>query len=336
MSLSAETELRRIIEKERFEGAFFFFGEASRLREEGVEVLVEAALEPATRDFNLSTFRGGSADPEELAAALAMPPMMAPRRVVVLRDAQELTAPGRSVVEEAVGELPPELTFIVSARIPKGSKASLYKTLKARCRTLDWSAPRAEELPGWAMERAADRYGLRLPPAVAQALAQAVAEDLSVLDAELSKLASSGEDAVTLERARALVPNLKRVDRWEWLDGVASRRYGKALADLPAVLAADGAVGLLASMVDQHVYIGLALEGGAGLVRKVLGEVGKPYLKWKARTYAGQARAWSASELERALRLMRRADRQAKTGAGDAAVLQELLLSLRLLAEHAA
>lgn len=336
MTLSAETDLRRIIAEERFEGAFFFFGDASRLRQEGVDLLAEAALEPATRDFNLSVFRGGDVDPRELAAAVAMPPMMAPRRVVVVRDAQELTASGRSVVESTVRDPPPELTFIVSARIPKGSKASLYRTLKAECRALEWSVPRAEELPGWAMERAEERYGVTLPPAVAQALAQAVGEDLSVLDAELSKLASAGEDPVTLERARALVPNLRRVDRWEWLDGVASRRYGGALGDLPTVLAGNGAVGLLASMVDQHVYIGLALEGGTGLVRDVLGEVGKPYLKWKARVYASQARGWSPPELERALRLMRRADRQAKRGAGEAAVLQELLLSLRLLAEASA
>lgn len=338
MSLAAERRLARSIERGELTGGFFLAGDAARLRDEGVRRLVEAALEPSTRDFNYDLFRGSEVQAEPLASALAMPPLMAPRRVVVLTEAERTTPTVRKEVVRALRRLPDDVTFMVSATVPDRSKAAFYRDLRELCRTFEWNQPKEEELPGWAIERARERYGLELPAAVAQALAAAVGADLSIADAELAKLAAAADEGrIDPERARALLSaSLRKVDRWSWLDRVAERRYEEALREVDGVLSGDSAVGLLAAMVEQHLYLGLALEGGAGLVRQVLDEAKKPYLKWKAPTYARQARGWRPSRLSRALRLMRRADRRLKTGGGDREVLQELLLSLRLLAREAA
>ena len=85
-------------------------------------------------------------------------------------------------------------------------------------------------------------------------------------------------------------------------------------------------------MTDHHVLLGIAAEGGASLLERTLGEVGKPYLKFKVRTFANQSRRWTGQEIERALRLLRRADARSKTTGGrDGAVLEELLLGLQAL-----
>lgn len=337
MSLPADARLDRLIRQEELSGAFFLHGDALRLREEGLRRLVDAALDPATRDFNLSYFRGGELQMEPLAAAAAMPPMMATRRVVVLTEAELLSPSHRKVVVEILNKLPSDLTFIVAATVPKASKAAFYRTLKERCTALEWRQPREQEIPGWAMERARAKYDYELPADAAQALAAAVGANLSVLDMELSKLAGAAVNgAVSSQQVKELVSAVPNVDRWEWLDQVASRSYGVALAELETVLAQESAVGLVMAMVDQHLYVGLALEGGAGLIRQVLTEAKKPYLAWKARVYAEQARGWTKAELVRALRLMRRADRQLKSGGGQRATLEELLLALRVPASRAA
>lgn len=340
MKLPADAELEEILEQGDLDGVFFLFGDADRLRDDAARSLAERAVGDAARDFNLDVFRGGSVEPEELASALSTLPMMGDRRVVLLLDAQDLTGRGRTVVTDALDDPPPGLTFVVAARIPDRSRASLYRRLKEGARTLEWSAPREEEVPGWLMERAERTHGFTLEPAAAQAMAAAVGRDLSVLEAELEKLgASAGGGVVDRERVARLVPNVREVDRWDWLDRVAAREYDSAVADVPRLLAEsrESAVGLLIGMIDQHVYLGLALEGGRELVATVLRESGKGYLAgWKPRIYTRQARAWSAAELDRALGLMRRADRQAKSGAGDRRVLEELLLSLRLLRREAA
>lgn len=332
MTLAAESNLARLIDSGSLAGAYFLHGDAVRLREEAARQLVDAALDPSTRDFNLDRFHGEDAVPEELAAALAMPPMMAELRVVTVSEAQRLSTAARKVLLEAVERLPADLMLLVSATIPKGSKAAFYRSLKANCRCLEWSAPRAAELPGWLVERARDRHGFELTREAAQAIAATVGEDLSVLDAELAKLATAAADEpLSLERIRALVPSTRRIDRWAWLDLVASRRYTRALRSLDDVLTSERGVPLVSGLVEHHLVLGIAVQGGADTVRRALGETGRGYLSWKAKIYASQARRWSAGEIRDALRHLQRADRQLKSGGKDRAVLEELLLSLARL-----
>jgi len=331
VSLAAEQRFERIVAGESLNGAFFFHGDAGRLRDEAARRLADAALDPETRDFNFDEYRGAEVTPEALAAALAMAPMMAPRRVVVLTEAERLTPTGCKVIENVLGRLPDDLTLIVTATIPDRSKKAFYRHLKERAVSIEWSTPREAELPGWLMERADRRYGVTLAADAAEALGSAVGSELDVLDAELAKLAGAASDGtVDLSLVHDLVPNVRDVNRWAWFDIVGSRDYMKALGLLPRLLGApsESAVGLLNGLVEQHLFLGIAAEGGAGRVTETLGRVGKPYLKWKTRAWVGQARNWTPAEIDRALELMHEADRQAKTGHGDLAVLEGLLLRL--------
>jgi len=336
LSLAADRRLSSLVERGEVEGVFFFHGDAERLRDDAARSLVDAAVDPATRDFNLDTYRASDVSPDTLAAALAMPPVMAPRRVVALFGAERLTPTGCAVVEKVLAQVPPELTFVVTATIPKGSRKAFYRKMKDGALALEWSSPREAEIPGWLMERASEKHGIRLDSRAAEALAAAVGTDLGLLEAELEKLAATTDgEPVTVERIAELVPNVRAVNRWAWLDAVAAREYRVALADLLVLLSAPdaSAVGLISAMTDHHVLLGIAVEGGAGLLERTLVEVGKPYLKFKVRTFVGQARRWSGDEVERALRLLRRADARSKTTGGgrDAAVLEELLLGLQAL-----
>jgi DNA polymerase III subunit delta len=335
LSLAADRRLRSLVERGDVEGVFFFHGDAERLRDEAARVLVDAAVDPATRDFNLDSYRASDVSPETLAASLAMPPVMAPRRVVALFGAERLTPTGCGVVERVLERTPPDLTLVVTATIPSGSRKAFYRKMKDGAIALEWTAPREAEIPGWLIERASEVHGIELGSRAAEALAAAVGSDLGLLEAELEKLASTGTGgAVTLERIAELVPNVRPVNRWAWLDSVAERDYMGALAELPVLLSApdSNAVGLINAMADHHVLLGVAAEGGASLLERTLGEVGKPYLKFKVRTYVAQSRRWTGEEIERALRLFRRADARSKTTGGrDAAVLEELLLGLQVL-----
>ncbi len=340
MALPPDSELEKVLGRGDVEGAFFLCGDAPQQRDSAMRSIVESALDPATADFNLDRFRADEVDADSLAGALHTPPMLADRRVVVLTEAQELGAGAAKVVEAVLEALPDRLTFVITAGPASGKKAE--KTLdriSRRCRRYEWRVPREEELPGWLLERARSGHGYELTEDAAQALADAVGPELGLLESELEKLGHSVQDGrVSLDAVRDLVPNVRRVNRWEWLDLVASRQYPAALTSLPTLLSdsRETAVGLLAAMIDQHLCLGVASEGGAGLLSRALSEAGKSYLKWKARNFERQARGWTGEELESALGLMRRADWRAKSGVTDRAVLEELLHSLRLAGEAGA
>ena len=331
MSLAADRQLARILGGGSPSGAFFLHGDESRLRDEAARRIADAALDPSTRDFNLDVFRGGDVTAEAIASALAMPPVMAPRRVVLLYDAERLPPKACAVVEKGLESLPADVTLIVTATIPQKSKKAFYKRMSEGSTSLEWKSPRAEELPGWLLERATEHFGVSLEPAAAQALAGAIGADLGILESELEKLAGAASDGpITVELVRALVPNVREINRWEWIDDVASRRYARARRQLSTLLGAprETAVGLLIALIEHHLLLGIAVEGGAGLVGRTLDQIRKPYLKFKTRSLAVQAREWTLPEVDSALRRLLAADMRKKTGASDFECLEELLLGL--------
>ena len=119
------------------------------------------------------------------------------------------------------------------------------------------------------------------------------------------------------------------------LDLVAARTYDRALRALDEVLTSERGVPLVSGLVEHHLLLGIAVQGGIDQVRRALGETGRGYLTWKTKSYASQARNWSASELRAALRHLQRADRQLKSGGTDRGVLEELLLLLEQLRRDA-
>ncbi len=339
MARPPDSQLEKALDRGDVEGAFFLSGDAPQLRDAAARKIVERALDPATRDFNFDRFRADDLDPDALAGALHTPPMLGDRRVVLVAEAQEIGNAAAEVLESVVEALPARLTLVITAGPASGKVEKTLKRIAGRCRRFEWSLPGEAALPGWLMDRARDSYGFELSERAAQALADAVGPEHGLLESELEKLAHAAENGrVTRAIVRRLVPNVRRVNRWEWLDQVAGRRYEAALSSLPDLLSdsRESAVGLLAAMIDQHLCVAIALEGGASALSRALSEAGKPYLRWKTRVYQRQSREWTADALEQALGLLRDADWRAKSGVGDRATLEELLLSLRLAGGKAA
>ena len=91
MSASAQKALNKAIRDGGFAPVYYFHGDDDFLKDDAVKRLVKSAVDPATRDFNLELRRAADLDAETLGSLLGTPPMMAERRVVVLRDVAALT-----------------------------------------------------------------------------------------------------------------------------------------------------------------------------------------------------------------------------------------------------
>src|SRR4051812_37967764 len=67
-------------------------GKERFLVDRAVDILRERVLDPRTRDFNYDLFHGKEATAQRLVGAARTLPMMAKRRLILLRDADELKA----------------------------------------------------------------------------------------------------------------------------------------------------------------------------------------------------------------------------------------------------
>ena len=69
--------LRDALKRGSFDGAYYVYGEDDFQKDDAVKQLVEAAIEPAMRDFNMETLRAQDTDAKSLDAALSALPMLA-------------------------------------------------------------------------------------------------------------------------------------------------------------------------------------------------------------------------------------------------------------------
>jgi DNA polymerase-3 subunit delta len=330
MKVLHSTALHRLLESGRRGGAFFLFGDQDFIKEETATALVNAHLEPSTRDFNFDQLRAADTPPEDLAAIVATPPMMAEWRVVLVRDVQgaATSARFRSTLEDLLKRKVPGLLLVLTAEIPSG-RAQFYEQLKKLSTPVDCAGLSDADLPGWLMKRATER-GIALDADAARALATAIGSELGVLMQELNKLYQFVSDRRRIELAdvQAVVGTVARQSRWDWFDLVADRKFAQARAAIPVLLdAGENGIGLLIGLGTQFLRLGIGVSGG----QRALEEMLPPNQKWLAGRIVRQVRGWSSEAVRLALEDLLRADRLLKsTSLSDRQVLEELLLRLQV------
>lgn len=312
-------------------GVFFLWGDDEFRKDEAARALVELHLEPDTREFNYDPVRGGEVELETLASLLATPPMMAPWRVVLVREAEALAQSSRSreLITGLLDGTPEELAVILVASIPARSGARFYRDLKKGARSIEFPEISANDVPGWLLSRVRERHGVEMEEEAARALAAAVGSDLGVLSQELGKLTSLVEEGetITVAHIEAAGTRLPEQDRWRWFDLVGERRFSEAVAGLRVLLdQGESGVGLAIGLGTHLLRVGVATAGGRRAVEEIL----PSHLRnWLAPKIARQARGWNVDQVEEALLRLRRADRLLKSsGFDDALVLEEWLLGL--------
>ena len=315
--------------KEPKGGVFLLEGDEEYLKEEAVRKLIDAHIDPATRDFNLDQLRGPDLDPQTLVSICQTPPMMAEWRVVIVREAQALAANAktRAALESLLAPVP-GLALVLLVQLPDRGKAKIWDKVSKAAHALRFPRPSPSELPEWLIERSAEN-GVTLDPAGARALAAATGTELGVLVRELDKLRDYVGEKGRIGRAdvEALVGFVPQINRWDWIDTVGDRKIDQARHQLPILLdAGESGVGLVIGLGTHLLRVGIAVAGG----ERALGDALPPHQRWLAKRVARQARAWTPEAIDAALGDLLRADRLLKSAPlTDRQVLEEMLLRMQ-------
>src|SRR3954463_3485446 len=88
---STPQALNENIKKGKFERLYFLYGDEQFLIDEALKNLSDAVLGDSIRDFNMNVFYGGDADAATIRDAIETLPMMALNRLVIIKEAQELS-----------------------------------------------------------------------------------------------------------------------------------------------------------------------------------------------------------------------------------------------------
>lgn len=245
------------LKKRAFDPVYYFFGDDDFLKEARARELVEAAVDPATRDFNLEIRRGGEVDAEVLDGLLSTPPMLADRRVVVLRDVDKLKKDARALLGRYL-ERPASDTVLVLVA-SAGAKAD--KALSDRGTAVEFAPLTGDRLPKWVSHHAEAVLGRPITGEAVTLLVEATGADLAQLAVELEKLASYATDTIDADAVAAVVGVRRGESVGDLLDAVAARDAAAALAVIPGVLLQPktSAVSVVMNLTTQT----LALAYGA-------------------------------------------------------------------------
>jgi DNA polymerase-3 subunit delta len=331
--------------------AYYFHGPEDLLKDEALRAILDRALDPSLRDFNLDQRSAGRIDGDELYALCTTLPMMAERRVVVLREVEALKRKPkvRAALLEYLGRPAPDTVLVL---VQGANEESEDKDI-ARAAVAVACVPLTEDRVLKWLDRRAKGLGVELKDDAARHLARAVGGELASLAAELDKLAAlpAGEP-FTVERVGDLVGVRHGETVFDWRDAVLESRVGPAVRLLGPLLdqAGNSGVKLVTMLGTTLIGVGIArshydrrLRGKAlddavfGVIRRIRvfgllnwGEEKGRWLRW--------APDWPAERVAEALRSILAADRALKdtTISDQRGILTDMVLRLATSSRAAA
>ncbi len=336
-------ELTASLRKGDFAPAYYLFGSEDVLKEEFARTITDRAVDPGLRDFNFDQRSAASLDPDAVESLCNTLPMMAERRVVIIRDVEawKRKPRARAVLVRYLEQPSPETVVIL---LQGSGEEAADKELSRLALAVECDTLTPGEALKWVATRAA-AAGITFEAGAAEHLLKSIGPDLGLLRLELEKLSALPEgEAITVDRVGELVGVRRGETIFDWRDAVMDGETGRAVTLLGRVLEQSGVTGVKLVMLLGTTLLGVGVTRAA-YDRKVRGRAlesaafetmraTRPFGlgPWKEENvrWARWATAWPEPRVRAALRAALDTDRLLKntTLSDDRGLVADLLLRL--------
>jgi DNA polymerase III delta subunit len=269
-------------------------------------------VEDGLRAFNVDRIHAGDwttgerlvEGVESIVAAARTLPMMAPRRIVTVLQAEAILTPRREseaaarALEslEALLEAPEPLTTLVLVAATVDRRSRMFKLLQKRASIVECGVIESQaDAERWVRTRIT-AGGIDVDPQAPRLLVQRAGLDVKRLRAEVDRLLlyALGQSRITVEDARVIAGPAALLDDWAMTNAIEAGQAGEALRQLA-----------------------LMLDAGAP-PEKILGQLG-----WLVRAKFPQL---APASLRPAVEAVFRTDQDLKRSAGEPRILLERLV----------
>ncbi|MBY0401180.1 DNA polymerase III subunit delta, partial [Myxococcota bacterium] len=260
-------QLASELEKGTIRPAYLVAGAEALLRDAALEALEARVLADGPRDFNFDRLETDSASPSRLEEALGILPLMARRRLVVLRESEGRGAGldeswGRAIEAALAAKGAGETSVLVVVARKVDRRSRWVKAFRDPAAEIECEAPKAgRELEAF-LDREARRIGIDLTADAAELLCERIGPNLMLMRQELEKLLLYVGDAGRADRAAValMVANVAEESIWDLTDAIGQGRAADSLTQLAQMLgqgeAAQAMLGALASHFRRLVRVG--------------------------------------------------------------------------------
>ena len=339
-------------------------GSASAAKTVEANRIIADNVDPDYLDFDSEALDGSTVTAERILSAVSSVPLGRGKRVVYVRDTQQMDAEEQRRIAAGLSKIPGNALLVLHTGTPvhedgKVKRQSVVATeltaaVKKVGRIVEFAMPRADDVRGW-IQQEARLLQKNISGDALALLAQLPGEDLQRIRTEMEKAAAHAGDAATISASDVEATLSRSPDDviFKLCDAVGSRRAAEALGHVSTLFKGGGrpdavaprALVLLARqirliaqfryLVDQRATAadGLPPEIAALLPADGAGSIASnPRMRWMTDKYSGQARKFSGGELADRLEKLLEADLKLKgiSPGGDSpkAVLQTLVAEL--------
>ena len=303
------SELTKELSAGRVRPAYLIAGVELLLRDDALAAIASAVLGSGPRDFNLDRLEVSKSTPGRLEEALASLPLLADRRLVVVRETEgrgaKIDAAWTAVFENWLAQPQESLGAVLVVVVSKVDRRTKWvKAFRDPAATIACDPPRgARELAKF-LKAEAKAQRVELSADAAGLLGERVGPQLLLLRQEIEKaalLAGAGEP-IERKHVEATVAAVADEPIWDLTDAIGQGKTADAVDLLARMLshgaAAPAILGALASHFRKLVRVGHgdSVAGPPFVVRKL----------------EQQARRYTARRLVICLRAIHRADVELK------------------------
>ncbi|MEO8635772.1 MAG: DNA polymerase III subunit delta [Gemmatimonadales bacterium] len=342
-------DLRRALKRSDFAPVYYLCGTEDILKDEAIHEILDAVLEPQDRDFNLDQCGAAGMDAETLHSLVNTLPMLAARRVVVIRDVElwKKKAAIRDVLLRYLANPADDTILILVEGAPGDDKASRWEPdpdLAAPSYTVNLEELPPERVIRWTTWHAG-KMGITFGDGAVEHLARCALNQLGTIRSELEKLSGLEHDGpISVECVGEIVGVRHGETLDDWVEAVLLDRTAHAISLIDRLLEQSGMSGVKMATALGSALIGVQLarskfdrgRQGGSLESDLMNSLRtlRPFGigDWKTATklWSRGAARWSSARLRRAIRALVQADMALKGTriADDVGTMTDLVLRL--------
>jgi DNA polymerase-3 subunit delta len=321
--------LQQAIKKRDLPAVLYLHGEEF-LQQQTLAKIERALIEPGSEDFNRQVFYGRNLDISQLLDAVMTLPAFAPRRLVIVKEAQHLVADDyerlAAYVENPVAE-----TCLVFCADKIDNRRKFFQQLKKRDALVGFSALAESQIPAFVRDRLEER-NFQITSDALQLFMLRVGSGLHEIATETEKLMLYAGEGRLLDVAdvQAVVSSTRSENIFDIGNAVAGFAAGKALALGRALLAEGEPPVKILVLLTRHfrqLWRVRELEADGCPRRDLAARAGVP--PFVVDRLSKQGKGYTRSNFKRAFALFLEADLAMKSsGARPDVVLEQLLSRL--------
>jgi DNA polymerase-3 subunit delta len=234
---------------------YFLYGKERWLVDRAVDLVRSRVLDPRTRDFNYELFYGKEAGSARIVQAARTLPMMAKRRLILVRDADEMKADELAGLISYVQDPAPE-TCLVFVGEKVDARLKFFTAFKKSGVLVKLDPLYERQLPDFVRGEARAR-GVTIEPQALQMIVDEIGADLGQLaDAveRLSLFASGrGQKSIAPDDVETVVATTRQRSVFELANAVGEGSRPRALTVLASMTAARESGVRVVAMLARHV-----------------------------------------------------------------------------------